>query len=69
VHLSAGDMIPADIRLVSSKDLFVSQSALTGEAMPVEMYDTLASVVEKSANQVSTSVESSLNHPLPAQGI
>ena len=36
VHLSAGDMIPADIRLVSSKDLFVSQSALTGEAMPVE---------------------------------
>src|ERR1700682_3339182 len=42
VHLSAGDMIPADIRLVSSKDLFVSQSALTGEAMPVEKYDTLA---------------------------
>jgi Mg2+-importing ATPase len=55
VHLSAGDMIPADIRLVSSKDLFVSQSALTGEAMPVEKYDTLAGVVEKSADQASTS--------------
>lgn len=36
VHLSAGDMVPADVRLLVSKDLFVSQSALTGEAMPVE---------------------------------
>jgi Mg2+-importing ATPase len=36
VHLSAGDMIPADIRLLAAKDLFVSQSALTGEALPVE---------------------------------
>ena len=54
VHLSAGDMIPADIRLVSSKDLFVSQSALTGEAMPVEKYDTLAGVVEKSADEAAT---------------
>src|ERR1700730_17407889 len=51
VHLSAGDMIPADIRLVSSKDLFVSQSALTGEAMPVEKYNTLAGIVEKSADE------------------
>jgi Mg2+-importing ATPase len=54
VHLSAGDMIPADIRLVSAKDLFVSQSALTGEAMPVEKYDTLAGVVEKSADPAPT---------------
>lgn len=36
VHLSAGDMVPADIRLISAKGLFVSQSALTGESMPVE---------------------------------
>jgi Mg2+-importing ATPase len=36
VHLSAGDMIPADLRLLSTKDLFVSQAALTGESMPVE---------------------------------
>ncbi|WP_431217598.1 hypothetical protein ACQ86N_25825 [Puia sp. P3] len=36
VILSAGDMIPADIRLLSAKDLFVNQSALTGEALPVE---------------------------------
>ena len=39
VRLSAGDMIPADLRLVSAKDLFVNQSALTGEAMPVERSD------------------------------
>jgi len=38
VHLSAGDMIPADVRLLSCKDLFVSQSALTGESLPVEKY-------------------------------
>lgn len=35
-HLSAGDMIPADCRIMQSKDLFVSQSMLTGEALPVE---------------------------------
>ena len=36
VRLSAGDMIPADLRLLSAKDLFINQSALTGEAMPAE---------------------------------
>jgi Mg2+-importing ATPase len=61
VHLSAGDMIPADIRLVSSKDLFISQSALTGEAMPVEKYDTLAGVVEKSAGQAAATSANALD--------
>ena len=36
VTLSAGDMIPADLRIVTAKDLFISQSALTGESDPVE---------------------------------
>ena len=36
VHLSAGDMIPADLRILEAKDLFVSQSSLTGESEPVE---------------------------------
>ena len=35
VHVAAGDMIPADLRVVSSKDLTVSQGALTGESVPV----------------------------------
>ncbi len=39
VHVSAGDMLPADVRFLSSKDLFISQSALTGEAIPVEKSD------------------------------
>ncbi|RST49603.1 magnesium-translocating P-type ATPase [Variovorax sp. DXTD-1] len=38
IALSAGDMIPADCRLLGAKDLFISQSALTGEAMPVEKF-------------------------------
>ncbi|MEC0229895.1 magnesium-translocating P-type ATPase [Paenibacillus alba] len=40
VHLSAGDLVPADIRLLASKDLFVSESSLTGEALPVEKQDS-----------------------------
>lgn len=40
VQLSAGDMIPADVRLLSAKDLFVNQSALTGESLPVEKFAT-----------------------------
>ena len=36
VHLSAGSMIPADLMLIDSKDLFVNQSVFTGESVPVE---------------------------------
>ena len=36
VHLSAGDIIPADLRILSARDLFISQAALTGESAPVE---------------------------------
>jgi Mg2+-importing ATPase len=36
VFLSAGDMVPADCRIMRSKDLFVTESMLTGEALPVE---------------------------------
>ncbi|HTH13622.1 MAG TPA: HAD-IC family P-type ATPase [Spirochaetia bacterium] len=38
VVLAAGSIIPADLRILSAKDFFVSQSALTGESMPVEKY-------------------------------
>lgn len=43
IYLAAGDIIPADLRIIESKDFFVSQSSLTGESEPIE----------KKANQVS----------------
>lgn len=36
VKLSAGDMIPADLRVIQARDLFVAQASLTGESLPVE---------------------------------
>lgn len=38
VMIAAGDMIPADIRIIEAKDLFVSQSSLTGESDPIEKH-------------------------------
>ena len=38
VALSAGDMIPADCRLLTARDLFVAQAAITGESLPVEKF-------------------------------
>lgn len=40
VKLAAGDLIPADMRLVTSKDLMVSQASLSGESLPVAKADT-----------------------------
>lgn len=39
VRLAAGDLIPADLRLIASKDLMVSQAALSGESLPVAKAD------------------------------
>ena len=36
IRLAAGNMVPADVRVLSAKDLFLNQAALTGEALPVE---------------------------------
>ena len=64
VRLSAGDMIPADVRVVSCKDLFVIQASLTGESFPVEksdarLGDTAVSLPEMSnLCLLGTSVES-----------
>ncbi|MGO2267916.1 MAG: magnesium-translocating P-type ATPase [Vagococcus salmoninarum] len=38
VSLSTGDMIPADAVLIWTNDLFVNQSSLTGESMPIEKF-------------------------------
>ncbi|HEI9902599.1 TPA: magnesium-translocating P-type ATPase [Serratia marcescens] len=49
IQLSAGDMVPADVRLIASRDLFISQAILTGEAIPIEKYDAMGSVAQKSS--------------------
>jgi Mg2+-importing ATPase len=47
VYLAAGDMVPADVRILQAKDLFISQSALTGESEPVEKF---AETVNRTGN-------------------
>ena len=51
VFLSAGDMVPADGKVVSCKDLFVDQSALTGESFPVEKSPTQLKVSGRSVTE------------------
>jgi len=43
IRLAAGDMVPADVRVLTAKDLFLNQAALTGESMPVEKKPAIAS--------------------------
>jgi P-type Mg2+ transporter len=53
IRLAAGDMVPADVRVLSAKDLFLNQAALTGEALPVE----------KKAAPASANVQNPLDLP------
>ncbi len=55
IRLAAGDMVPADVRVLTAKDLFLNQAALTGESLPVE----------KKANPASADVQ----NPLELQNI
>lgn len=47
VELSTGDMIPADSRVIWTKDLFVNQSSLTGESMPIEKFENTSGKLEE----------------------
>ncbi len=51
VFLSAGDITPADARVISAKDLFVNQSALTGESFPVEKMPSQVKVQDASITE------------------
>ncbi len=53
VDLFAGDMIPADLRLISCKDLFINQASLTGESFPIEKSATALTTTVKSAAELS----------------
>ena len=46
VHLNAGAIIPADIRIIESKDLFLNQSVFTGESAPIEKTENNKSTSE-----------------------
>ncbi|MGL5379633.1 magnesium-translocating P-type ATPase [Clostridium sp.] len=46
VNLSAGDMVPADLRIIKAKDLFISESSLTGESNPIEKFVELKEIEE-----------------------
>jgi Mg2+-importing ATPase len=46
VELATGDLIPADSRVIWTKDLFVNQSSLTGESMPIEKFVNVSGVLE-----------------------
>jgi P-type Mg2+ transporter len=64
VKLGAGDMIPADVRIVAAKDLFIIQGSLTGESFPVEKFEVDEGPRERSPIELAnlaflgTSVES-----------
>jgi Mg2+-importing ATPase len=53
IRLAAGDIVPADMRVLSAKDLFLNQAALTGESLPVE----------KKAVPASSAVQNPLDLP------
>ena len=53
VHLAAGDMVPADMRLLTAKDLFISQAILTGESLPVEKLAPTVAQIEQHKQQTS----------------
>ena len=53
VYLAAGDMIPADVRIIACKDLFVSQSSLTGESEPLEKYGAAIETQSKNPLELS----------------
>ena len=42
ILLAAGDMVPADCRIFAARDLFINQSAITGESLPVEKFPVAA---------------------------
>ncbi len=57
VHLGAGDMVPADLRLLSAKDLFISQAILTGESLPVEKSAPLRANAAGNAESVASPLD------------
>ena len=56
VVLQAGSIIPSDLRLITAKDFFVSQSSLTGESMPIEKHAETPSEPSKAVIEMTNAV-------------
>ncbi|WP_318364805.1 magnesium-translocating P-type ATPase [Enterobacter sp.] len=54
VRLAAGDMIPADLRVIQARDLFVAQASLTGESLPVEKLAVTRNAAQTNALECDT---------------
>src|SRR5437870_13876804 len=54
VHLCAGDMVPADVRILTCRDLFVTQASLTGESLPVEKFEKAGEPGDQNALELKT---------------
>ncbi|QSZ26810.1 magnesium-translocating P-type ATPase [Aceticella autotrophica] len=52
IYLAAGDIVPADVRIIKSKDLFIDQAVLTGESQPVEKFDKVITDTSLSKNPI-----------------
>jgi len=63
LHLAAGDLIPADARLVEAKDLFVQQAALTGESLPIEKTAAPAEKVAPAPTEASAPANTAVADP------
>ena len=66
VFLYSGTIIPGDVRIITSKDLFINQATLTGESLPVEKHVVDSNLENKSVIELcnlcffGSSVESGL---------
>ncbi len=56
IHLKAGDLVPADGRLLSTKDLFLNEAALTGESLPREKHAVPEAVASDGPEEAVTAV-------------
>ncbi|MDK2564481.1 magnesium-translocating P-type ATPase [Romboutsia sedimentorum] len=54
IRLAAGDMIPADVRIINAKDLFISQASMTGESEPVEKFADLSAYKLNESNYLDS---------------
>lgn len=53
ILLSAGDIVPADGRIISADDFFLNEASLTGESLPLEKYAANDNVIFAGTNVVS----------------